>query len=123
MEPDKAVPTREIASAAEIPKAFVSKILQKLTRAGIVTAQRGAQGGFCLAVPADQISLLDVIDAIQDTPFATACAVDARLCSRSAACAVHPVWADLNRQIQARLRSETFNKLSAIGRGMNREKG
>ena len=65
-----------------------------------------------------------MIDAIQDTPFATACAVDGRLCSRSKTCAVHPVWVDLHRQIEDRLRAETFDKLAAMSRGQSsREEG
>ncbi len=56
--------THQIAELAYVPLGYLAKILSSLSRAGIIISQRGAGGGHCLARPADQITLLQVIHAI-----------------------------------------------------------
>jgi len=56
--------TRQIAEAARIPAGYLSKVLQVLVRAKIVNSQRGVNGGFTLARPPDELSALDVINAV-----------------------------------------------------------
>jgi len=56
--------TRTIAEATRVPPGYLSKILQNLGKAGLVTAQRGLHGGYVLAGDPERISPLDVIDAI-----------------------------------------------------------
>ncbi len=56
--------TQQIAEIAQIPKDYLSKILQNLGRAGIVVSKRGINGGFVLQRPAAQITLLEVVNAI-----------------------------------------------------------
>jgi Rrf2 family protein len=63
------VTSERLATAQEIPPKFLESILLQLRRAGIVHSQRGAEGGYWLAQPADAISLADVIRAI-DGPLA-----------------------------------------------------
>jgi Rrf2 family protein len=58
------VPSHVVAQAGSIPEHFVQKILTLLVRAGIVLATRGARGGFVLARPADRITLLEVVEAV-----------------------------------------------------------
>lgn len=61
---DTAQTTQQIAEATKVPRGYLSKILQSLGRAGLVHSQRGLHGGFTLAVDPDELSPLDVIDAI-----------------------------------------------------------
>lgn len=56
--------TQEIAEATKVPPSYLSKVLQNLRRAGIVHGQRGVGGGFTLARPAMEISILDVVQAV-----------------------------------------------------------
>jgi Rrf2 family protein len=56
--------TRQIAEATKVPQGYLSKILQKLGRGGLVTARRGMNGGFTLRVSPDDLSPLDVINVI-----------------------------------------------------------
>jgi Rrf2 family transcriptional regulator, nitric oxide-sensitive transcriptional repressor len=56
--------THEIAEQTRVPAGYLSKVLQALGRAGVVEAQRGLHGGFVLARPLDQLTILDVINAV-----------------------------------------------------------
>jgi len=101
----------EIARAKSIPRVFLSKILQKLTKAGIVRSYRGVKGGFELARRPRDISLLDVIEAIDGPVALNICAIDKKMCSLSNTCSVHPVWVKLRRELERRLREYNFERL------------
>ena len=58
------VPAEEIAKKYDIPNDFLLKIMNQYVRAGILLAKRGPQGGFSLAKPAKEISLLEIIEAV-----------------------------------------------------------
>jgi Rrf2 family transcriptional regulator, nitric oxide-sensitive transcriptional repressor len=55
----------EIAEATRVPKAYLSKVMQGLHRAGLVTSQRGLHGGFRLAKPPAEVSILEVVNAVE----------------------------------------------------------
>jgi Rrf2 family transcriptional regulator, nitric oxide-sensitive transcriptional repressor len=55
---------QEISRASQVPLDYLSKVLNSLARAGIVTSQRGRGGGFSLASPASQMTVLDVVNAV-----------------------------------------------------------
>ncbi|MDV2495467.1 MAG: Rrf2 family transcriptional regulator [bacterium] len=57
---------REIAGAWGLPESFLAKVLQKLAKAGILESHKGNMGGFSLARPADEITLCEIIEALQD---------------------------------------------------------
>jgi Rrf2 family nitric oxide-sensitive transcriptional repressor len=64
MNEGKSFTTSEIAQSTRVPMAYLSKVLQTLSRGGIVQSQRGLGGGFTLAVDADALSVLEVVDAV-----------------------------------------------------------
>jgi Rrf2 family protein len=64
-QPPSGSTTRKIASKTKVPAAYLAKVLQSMRRAGLVNSRRGVGGGVSLAWPAEQISLLDVIDALE----------------------------------------------------------
>jgi Rrf2 family protein len=67
---DKPVKAERLASAQEIPLNFLENILGELRHAGVVRSQRGAEGGFRLARPANEVTIADVIRAV-DGPLAS----------------------------------------------------
>jgi Rrf2 family protein len=84
-EGDHPLATQAIAAETLIPAAYLSKVLQSLGRAGLVRSQRGLRGGFVLARPLDEITVLDVINAVDPLKRIAHCplglvAHDARLC-------------------------------------------
>ncbi len=77
--------TRQIAKATKVPPAYLSKLLQALSRAGIVQSIRGVKGGMVLARDADDITILEVVNAVDPIDRITSCplklaAHGARLC-------------------------------------------
>lgn len=102
----------EIAEAKGIPKSFLAKILQKLVDAKIVKSFKGMKGGFQLARKPADISLLDVIEATEGPVVMNICAVERGNCSFSGECAVHPVWVDIRRDMEKRLKNWNFGLLS-----------
>jgi Rrf2 family protein len=85
-EPGRSLTTRDLADQTKVPAGYLSKVLQALGRAGLVKAQRGLGGGFALARSPAEMSLLDVINAVDPIQRITRCPLGldshrARLCS------------------------------------------
>lgn len=110
-ETGRVVSAKEIAESMTIPKSFLAKILQRLTRGGIVLSTKGIAGGFELAKDSTKVSILEVIEAIQGSAALNICAVDEGNCDLSNTCPVHPVWAELRVDIENKLRKESFAAL------------
>lgn len=95
---DRAVPAARLAAYYELPPAYLNKQLQALTRAGILTSVSGPRGGFRLARPAEKVTLMDVVAAVDGTEPAFRCteirqrggsaAADATTAHERAPCAV-----------------------------------
>lgn len=63
----------EIAAAMQVPEGYLAKVLQSMRRAGVVNSQRGLKGGFVLSRPAKEITILDVVNAVDPVPRITQC--------------------------------------------------
>jgi Rrf2 family protein len=86
------VSVRELAEKQAVPYAFARGIQRDLVSAGLATTKRGVSGGLCLARPAEDISLLDVIEAVEGPIALNTCTADPDWCQRMGACSVHEVW-------------------------------
>jgi len=93
------VSTRDIAEAREIPLAFLEQLLATLRREGLVTAVRGARGGFVLAREPHAISALDIVEALEGPLAPTVCDSQA-VCGREGACAAEPVWSRVSTALR-----------------------
>lgn len=102
----------EISREMCIPRSFLAKILQKLTKASIVKSYRGVKGGFELARHPGKISILDIIETIQGPVAMNLCALDEGLCSFSSTCSIHPVWVEVRREVEKILKKKNFAALS-----------
>ena len=111
--PDETIALRtEIAQAYHIPPSFMAKILRALVRARLLRSTRGVHGGFSLARPATEITLLDVVEAIEGPLALTSCMggeIDG--CEWSAECPAHPVWARVQDKMAEILRGSTLEML------------
>ena len=103
----------EIANEMRIPKSFLAKILQKLNRASIVKSHRGVRGGFELARLPKEITLLDVVEAVEGPVAMNLCAIDPTVCGLSKKCSIHPVWIEVRKEVEKILRKKNFEKLRA----------
>lgn len=106
------VATSEIGRAQHIPITFLAKIVAQLAAAGILRSTRGAHGGVALGRPADEISLLDIVEAIDGPMLLNECVADPTLCSLGANCAVHQVWCLAQAELVERLGQTTFSQLA-----------
>lgn len=112
--PDKVFMIDSISAKMNIPRSFLAKILQRLAKAGIVESLRGVKGGFRIARKPSDISLLDVVEAIEGSVAMNKCAVDKKLCELSNTCSVHPVWVEIRKDVETRLKKWTFARLSGL---------
>jgi Rrf2 family protein len=102
----------EISEEYKIPRSFLAKILQKLVKAKLVRSYRGVKGGFSLARQARDISMLDVIEAIEGKMCLNICLLDKKKCGFSKHCPVNPVWVTLQNRFAEMLRKINFEELA-----------
>jgi len=101
----------EISREMKIPKSFLAKILQKLSKADIVGSNVGVKGGFYLSKRPDQISLYDIITIIEGAVAMNKCTVNKRSCSLSRTCRIHPIWVDVRHRIEEVLKKSNFREI------------
>jgi len=102
----------EIGEAQDIPESFLAKILQSLVRAGLTVSQRGAHGGFALARPAAEITMQQVIEAVDGPISVNHCVLSPEDCARSASCSGHVAWTRAQAQLMDVLGSITLESLA-----------
>ena len=86
--PGKPISTRTLASAADVPYQFASKIMQKLHEEGLVESVMGPFGGFRLVQPSEQVNLLKIIEAVQGPVVINSCLLGQEACPRSTICPI-----------------------------------
>lgn len=93
----------EIAEATRLALPTVSKVLKKLTSAGVLTSCRGAHGGYNLARASQSISATEIIDALEGPIAITECSGDHSHCSLEDVCALGGRWQTINQLIRRAL--------------------
>lgn len=111
-EDDALHPAREIAAAMDVPVSWLPQLLSALVTAGIVQSVTGRAGGHRLARPADAVTLLDVIDAVEPERAPT-CVLRGGPCSWEGRCAFHEPWAAAKQALKDRLATTTFADVMA----------
>ena len=103
IRPDAAsASAREIAEQYDIPIELLAKVLQRLVRRGLLASQQGTRGGYQLARMPAQISVADVIQAIDGPVTVTACSTESSSCDQYAKCNVRdPLWRIRERILSA----------------------
>ncbi|MEO8084816.1 MAG: Rrf2 family transcriptional regulator [Ardenticatenales bacterium] len=104
--------TREIAAAMNIPAGYLSQILAALVQSGLAVATAGREGGYQLARPAESISLLDVIQAMDGPIGVRECLLRGIPCGVDGHCAVHDAWSRAQDALNAELASTGFAELA-----------
>lgn len=86
---------KEMTKKLDIPYHFLGKILQDLSRKGLLTSMKGPTGGFALGMPAKDMTLFHIVEAIDGVEFTSECVMGFPECSGKNPCAVHEQWAGL----------------------------
>ena len=101
----------DIARRRRAPSAFLAKIVRNLVRAGLVRSLRGRNGGVALARPASQITVLQVIEAVDGPLALNRCVPGGGGCPLSGSCPAHPLWMKLQKMVADELRAVTIESL------------
>ncbi len=101
---------KDLAELHGIPQELLAKILQRLVKAGLLTSQHGANGGYALARDAAEISAMQVIQAIEGPLFITSC-VSTRGCGRTERCTVREPLQKVRQSIEEVLSRLTISDL------------
>jgi len=105
---------KEIAEAADIPAPYLAKIVQALARKGIVNTQRGIGGGVTLKIPAENITLFDLCEALSDPVILSRCMLGTAQCSDDRACPAHRFWTAHRMKYVDYLKTKTVADIAAF---------
>ncbi len=104
--------TAELAEASGVPKGFVPSIVSTLHRAGLLRCVPGRTGGCYLARPPEQVSLLEIVNALEGPLAESHCVLDGRLCMESEPCEVHDYWEKAHEAMRQSLDDCTLGRLA-----------
>jgi len=102
------VHTKDIAKRQDIPKMYLSKIVQSLAKAGLIRTVRGNKGGLYLNKKPAKITLCDVIEAAEGAISLNECLLHKNACPREAICEVHPIWKQIQHLFKSELSKHTM---------------
>ncbi|MDD5168166.1 MAG: Rrf2 family transcriptional regulator [Syntrophales bacterium] len=109
---DKVTLLSDMAAAIDVSPAILAKIFQHLNKVGLVSSYRGTGGGFMLGRPAESITLLEIVEAVEGPIILNRCLIAKGTCSRDALCPVHPVWGRVQEKMRSMLRDVTLKELA-----------
>ncbi|MYF07724.1 MAG: SUF system Fe-S cluster assembly regulator [Rhodospirillaceae bacterium] len=112
-EPDKQVTAPQLSEESSVPAPTVAKVLKALAKEGVLASQRGVHGGYRLARPAGDISMLEVIRALEGPVSLTACVDGAEGdCDVESLCPVRGNWDRVNTAIRSALAEVTLEDMA-----------
>ncbi|HTX91172.1 MAG TPA: Rrf2 family transcriptional regulator [Anaerolineales bacterium] len=104
--------TSTVAKEMHIPPSFLAKIISQLSIAGLLHTSRGARGGVTLARDPKEITLLDVVEAIDGPILLNECVGDPASCVFEGECPLHDIWTVAQKDLVKRLRETRFDTLA-----------
>ncbi|MHB8134695.1 MAG: RrF2 family transcriptional regulator [Anaerolineaceae bacterium] len=113
MDPNQRSATSQIAEIQQIPPSFLAKIISQLSIAGLIHTSRGARGGVSLARPVEEVSLLDVVEAIDGPISLNECTHNQESCPFGEECPIHPIWCEAQKELVDKLKNTRFSELIA----------
>lgn len=112
LPPGDKVQLNDLIESTGVRGSFLSKVVQRLVHAGMVSSHRGTRGGFSMRVSGEEITLLDVIEAIEGPTQLNLCLGSGPSCERKSWCGVHPVWQKAQSAFVQELASVTIAHLA-----------
>jgi Rrf2 family transcriptional regulator, iron-sulfur cluster assembly transcription factor len=104
---------REIGAAMSVPASFLPQILAQLVHAGLVSSTAGPRGGYGLLVDPAELSLLDVVTAVEGEVEQAPCVLRGGACGGPDPCVVHRPWSRARQALYAELAATRFAELAA----------
>lgn len=112
LRPDGYVLLDEICDESDLPRHFVAKIFQDLVRKGLLISAKGRGGGFALARPADQMTIYDIVEAVDGVERLNQCVVGLSHCDEKQPCPQHDHWSPIRGQVKRFLLETTLSMMS-----------
>jgi len=112
LDPGDCLSARELSRKTAVPKAFLHKIISDLVKVELVRTYAGAQGGVALAKPGKQISLLQVVEAVEGQVCINSCLIQPQECSRDVICPGHGLWGRLQNTLTEELSRIKISELA-----------
>ena len=109
----------KISEKLDISRHFLTKILQQMTKSDLLESLKGPKGGVKLKKPAEQVRLIDVVEAIDGLDVLTECVLGLPGCGNKKPCPVHDKWADVRQQLRTMLESNNLGELAGDGKNLN----
>ena len=109
---DEARNARNLAAETDLPAPVVSKVLKTLAREGLLSSQRGSKGGYTLARNAEDISVPEMITALEGPISLTECSAHPGMCSQELSCGVREPWQQINSAVHDALAKITLADLA-----------
>ena len=109
------ISSRKISSELNIPYDLLSKLLQKLVKQGIIKSQQGKYGGYNLLIPSNKLTVLTIIDALEENVQLTNCTINNASiddCARLDNCIIRFPFLNLQNKINEMFQSITLNELT-----------
>jgi Rrf2 family protein len=110
--PGEKTSIRELTKKMGTPYHFLAKILQDLTYKGFLVSQKGPTGGFALGKSPKEITLLDIVEAIDGMSFTTKCVLGFPECSGKNPCAVHGTWGEMRESLRETLARKNIAEMA-----------
>ncbi len=107
----------ELAAAVESTPGFIAQVATPLVRRGWVRSEPGPSGGYSLTISLDDVSVLEVIEAIEGPTETGRCVVADRPCAEQGSCGVHVPWARARKRLVVELGKVTVAEAALTGRG------
>ena len=104
----------DLASASECPEQFLSKVLQSLTRAGLVISHRGNTGGFEISPAHRRASMLEIVEAVEGPIRLNICLGSDEDCSRQTWCSAYAIWTEAQDALTGVLRKAHIEDLAHL---------
>lgn len=105
------VTAREIVAYLLLPDKYVRRLMTRLSKAGFVISHQGRSGGYLLAKIPDNISLMNIAEAMHDTSILKNCILGFDNCSDEHPCALHTRWIEIRSQISALFNQASLSEL------------
>lgn len=104
---------KDIAARLNVPAPYLAKILQSLSKGGLLYSFRGRLGGFCLREEAAQVSLMQLLQLTEGADFTQSCLLGLKRCSDETACPVHARWLPIKEKVIEMLNQMSLADLAA----------
>jgi Rrf2 family protein len=108
----------DIGAAMDIPTGFLQQVLQELQRGRLVSSRSGPSGGYLLARPPEDITILEIVEALEGPLQTSECALRGGPCHWDEVCAMHWVWSSARTALSDSLRAATLARVAGDDRAL-----